>query len=133
MKRSSAILCGAALLVLAAFATAQQPGKPKVDLSGTWAGYAIVGDGSRAEVSLVLEKAGETYSGKITSETGQVPDMAIKNVAFKDPTLTFEVDLPNGPGTQLIKIELKREGDTLKGSWVDEEANSNIIELARKK
>ena len=133
MKKNCAILLGAALVVLAAFAAAQLPEKPKVDLTGTWAGFAITGDGSRIEVSLVLEKAGETYSGKITSETGQVPDMVIKNVAFKDPTLTFEIDLPNGAGTQVIKIELKREGDTLKGSWVDEEGNSDIIELARKK
>jgi len=133
MKRPTILLCGAALLLLVAFASAQQPGKPKVDLSGTWAGYAITGDGNRAEFNLVLEKAGETYSGKITSETGQIPDMVIKNVAFKDPDLTFEIDLPNGPGTQLIKVELKREGDTLKGNWVDEEGSSDIVELARKK
>jgi hypothetical protein len=132
MKRSSGILCGAALLVLAAFATAQQPGKPKVDLSGTWSGFTFLGDGSRAEFNLVLEKAGETYSGKITSETGQVPDMAIKNVAFKAPTLTFEIEFPDTSGPRTISIELKYESETLKGSWTDQDANTNIIELARK-
>lgn len=105
----------------------------KVDLSGTWTGYTILGDGTRAEFSLVLARAENTYAGKITSETGMIPEMAIKNVIFKDPALTFEVELPDGAGYQLIKIDLKLEADTLKGSWLDADTNSNVIELARKK
>jgi hypothetical protein len=133
MRRTNAILCGAALLLLAALAPAQQPGKPKVDLTGSWTGHTFIGDGSRAEFSLILAKAENAYAGKISDETGQMPEMQIKNVAFKDPDLTFEVDFPNGAETQLIKIQLKLEGDSLKGSWLDEEGNSNVIELARKK
>ena len=133
MRRTSIILCGAALLLLAALSPAQQAGKPKVDLTGTWAGYTILGNGSRADFSLILAKAETTYTGKITDETGQIPEMEIKNVVFKDPDLTFEVDLPNGPETQLIKISLKLEAEALKGSWLDDEGNSNVIELVRKK
>jgi len=133
MSRTNAILCGAALLLLAALSPAQQTGKPKVDLTGTWTGHTVLGDGSRAEFSLILAKADTTYAGKITDETGVIPEMQIKSVVFKDPDLTFEIDFPNGAATQLIKIELKVEGETLKGSWLDEEGNSNIIELARKK
>jgi hypothetical protein len=33
----------------------------------------------------------------------------------------------------LIKIELRLEGETLKGTWVDPFGGSNIIELGRKK
>ena len=105
----------------------------KVDLSGTWTGYTILGDGTRAEFNLILEREGASYSGKITSETGMIPEMAIKNVIFKDPALTFEVELPDGAGYQLIKIDLKLEADMLKGIWLDADTNSNVIELARKK
>lgn len=133
MRRTNAILCGAALLLLAALAPAQQPGKPKVDLTGTWTGHTFLGDGSRAEFSLILAKADNTYAGKIVDDSGQIPEMQIKNVAFKDPDLTFEIDFPNGPGTQLIKVGLKLESDTLKGTWLDDEGNSNVVEFARKK
>ena len=135
MKKACAILCGTALLLLAALAPAlaQQPGKPKVDLTGTWTGFTFLGDGSRAEFSLTLAKMETSYAGKITDETGQIPEMQIKNVAFKNPDLTFEIDFPNGAATQLIRITLKLEGETLKGSWLDEEGGSNIIELVRKK
>jgi hypothetical protein len=127
-----ALFC-AALALAAAAAQAPAQKAPAVDLTGTWTGYTIIGDGSRADFSLILAKSGETYTGKITDETGVIPEMQIKNVVFKNPDLAFEIDFPNGTATQLIKIELKLEGESLKGGWVDEEGNSNIIELARKK
>ena len=132
MRKTSLILAFAVLaLAIATPALAQKPAK--VNLAGTWTGYTLLGDGNRADINLILEKAGETYAGKINDETGTIPEMQIKNVTFKDSTLDFEVDLPDGSGTQLIKIELKYEADTLKGSWTDLDGESNIIELARKK
>ncbi|MGA2532794.1 MAG: hypothetical protein ABSG19_07115 [Candidatus Aminicenantales bacterium] len=132
MRKTSLILALAVLaLAAAASAFAQKAGE--VNLAGTWTGYTILGDGNRADFNLILEKAGETYTGKITDETGVIPEMTIKNVSFKNPTLSFEIELPEGAETRLIKIELKLEADTLKGSWVDPDNNSNVIELARKK
>jgi hypothetical protein len=125
------ILSVLALALALAPAFAQKAGK--VDLTGTWTGYTLLGDGSRAEFNLILEKAGETYTGKITDETGLIPEMQIKNVTFKDPALAFEIDFPNGTEMQLIKIELKLEAEALKGSWADQFGGSNIIELSRKK
>jgi len=122
-----------AVLVLAAAVPVLAQQAEKVNLAGTWTGYTILGDGNRADFNLILEKAGETYTGKITDETGVIPEMTIKNVNFKNPNLSFEIDLPEGAETQLIKIELKLEADTLKGNWVDPDDNSNIVELARKK
>jgi hypothetical protein len=118
-----------AMVLASAFA--QEAGK--TDLAGVWTGYTLLGDGSRADFSLILEKVGESYAGKINDEAGIIPEMQIKNVVFKDPVLNFEIDFPNGTETQLIKIELKFEGEALKGSWVDSYGGSNIIELGRKK
>jgi len=120
-----------ALALVLAPAFAQKAGK--TDLAGIWSGYTLLGDGSRADFNLTLEKAGESYTGKIKDEAGIMPEMQIKNVVFKDPVLNFEIDFPNGTETQLIKIELKLEGEALKGSWVDTYGGSNIIELGRKK
>jgi hypothetical protein len=133
MTRPNRILILSVLAVALAVAPAFAQTAGKVDLSGTWTGYTILGDGTRAEFSLILEKEGASYSGKITSETGMIPEMTIKNVNFKDATLTFEVEFPDGAGYRLIKIDLKLEADTLKGSWLDADTNSNIIELQRKK
>jgi hypothetical protein len=132
MRKTSLILAlGVLIVATAAPVVAQQA--EKMNLAGTWTGYSILGDGNRADFNLILEKAGETYTGKITDETGVIPEMTIKNVSFKNPTLSFEIELPDAAGTRLIKIELKLEGETLKGSWVDPDDNSNVIELARKK
>lgn len=132
MRKTSLILTLAVLVVAAAAPVLAQKAA-NVNLAGTWTGYTILGDGNRADFNLILEKAGETYTGKINDDAGMMPEMAIKNVLFKDPTLAFEIELPEGAGTRLIKIELKLEADTLKGSWVDPDDNSNVIELARKK
>lgn len=125
------IVSALALALMLAPALAQQAGK--TDLAGTWTGYTFLGDGSRADFNLTLEKAGESYTGKINDVAGIIPEMQIKNVVFKDPVLNFEIDFPNGTETQLIKIELKLEAETLKGGWVDSYGGSNIIELSRKK
>ncbi len=103
------------------------------DLSGTWTGFTILGDGTRANFNLILEKAEGGYGGKINDDAGAMPEMKLKNVTFKAAVLAFEIDYPQGSETTLIKIELKHEADTLKGTWTDPDGQSNIIELERKK
>lgn len=132
MRKIHVTLILAALVLAAALPVLGQKAG-KVDLAGKWAGYTVLGDGNRADLNLILEKAGETYTGKVNDDVGMIPEMVIKNVSFKDPTLSFEIELPEANGNRLIKIELKLEGETLKGSWVDPDDNSNIIELTRKK
>jgi hypothetical protein len=121
----------AALAVLAAPAFAQV--SPKVDLSGTWTGFTVLGEGVRAEFSLTLQKTEGGYAGKITSEDGVIPEMTIKDVTFAEPLLEFSVDFPDSSGTVLIKIGLKYENETLKGVWANPDGDSNAIELQRKK
>ncbi len=124
------VLCVTIAMILAigtAFAQA------KADVTGAWEGYAIVGDGSRADFVLTVAKGDEGLSAKISDQSGMVPEMVAKNVTFKETKLAFEFDFPNGMDIVLIKIELTLEGDSLKGFWTDPDGSSDIVELTRKK
>lgn len=105
----------------------------KAGIVGTWAGHTFVGDGTRAEFILIVDKGSEGLTARITSETGMVPDMTCRNVAFAENKLTFDIEFPSGMDVVLISIGLTLEGDTLKGSWADPDGSTDIIELARKK
>ena len=131
MRKIMLVLTVAALLVLVLAVGAFAQKKP--DIAGTWTGFAIVGDGSRVDLTAVLEKGQAGYTGKISDATGMIPESPLKNIAFKDKKLTFELDLAQGTESQLIKIELTLEGETLKGTWLDSEGNSDIVELTLKK
>ena len=109
-------------------------GQKKAGFLGAWTGYAIVGDGSRIDLNVSFDKGEDRYTGKLGEVTGMIPESPLKNIVFKDDKLTFEFDLMDGGGgSQLIKIELTLDQETLKGHWFDAEGNSDIIELALKK
>jgi len=118
-----------ALLVLSGGVFAQK----KPDVIGTWVGYAIVGDGSRVDFTVVIEKGQAGFTGKLFDMTGMIPESPLKNIVFKDNKLTFEFDLAEGMESSLIKIDLTLENETLKGAWFDPDGNSNMIELTLKK
>jgi hypothetical protein len=119
-----------ALCVLAGGLLAQK----KPGFLGAWTGYSIVGDGSRVDVNLSFDKGEAGYTGKLSEVSGMIPESPLKNIVFKDGKLTFEFDLmDDGGGSQLIKIELTLDKETLKGRWFDAEGNSDIIELTLKK
>ena len=131
MKRTlSSLACVVlALAVLAGGALAQK----KPDIVGTWLGYAITGDGSRLEFTVVFEKGEAGYAGKMTEPTGMIPETALRQIVFKDGKLTFEFDLVMGLESQVIKIELTLENDVLKGAWFDAGGSSDVVELTLKK
>jgi hypothetical protein len=116
-----------ALLALAIGGFAQK----KPDVAGTWAGYAIVGDGGRVDITVVVEKGATGYTGKISDATGMVPETPLKNIVFKEGKLSFEFDMVTE--SILIKIELTLENETLKGAWFDPDGNTDVIELTLKK
>jgi len=131
MKRILASLaCVAlALALLAGGAIAQK----KPDIVGTWVGYAITGDGSRVEVTVVFDKGESGYTGKMSEATGMIAESPLRQIVFKDGKLAFEFDLVMGVESQLIKIEMTLENDVLKGAWFDAEGSSDIVELTLKK
>lgn len=132
MKKALIILAVTvlALAVLVGGLLAQK----KPGFLGAWTGYAIVGDGSRVDINVSFDKGEEGFTGKLAEASGMIPESPLKNIVFKDGKLTFEFDLlDGGGGSQLIKIELALEQETLKGRWIDVEGNSDIIELTLKK
>ncbi len=122
------VAAGAALSV-----SAQTSAKPKVDLSGTWVGFAVIENGNTNEgVTLVLENKDGGYADKLTSVSGLAYDSEIRKAVFKDGKLTFEFDLAGGQG-EVIFLELGVEGDAMKGTWADASGNGGKVELGRKK
>lgn len=131
MKKTLWILLGLTIALVALIGGVFAQGKG--DIVGTWTGYSFLGDGSRAEFILIVDKGSEGLTGKITSETGMIPEIVCRNIAFSDNKLTFDIDFPQDMDVVLIKISLQLEGDTLKGAWTDPDGSTDIIELARKK
>ena len=131
MKKAVLILvCLTIALILAVggvFAQAQN------GIVGNWSGYTYVGGGSRVDFVLTVGQGEEGLTGKITDETGMIPEMVCRNVAFEENKLTFDIDFPDGMEIVLIKISLTLDGDVLKGFWMDPDGSSDIIDLARKK
>jgi hypothetical protein len=120
-----------ALAVLAGTVSAQVPKKP--DVVGTWTGFALTGDGSRLDITVVLGKAQNGYTGKLSDASGLILETPLKDIVFKDNKLALALDLVLGPETMPIKIELTLENETLKGLWFDPEGNSGEIELSLEK
>ena len=131
MKKVVLILVVVTIALLVAIGSAFA--QAKADVVGAWTGYAIVGDGSRADFVLTVGKGEEGLTAKITDETGMIPEMLCRNVAFAENKLSFDIDFPNGMDIVLIKIALTLEGDALKGFWTDPDGSSDIVELTRKK
>jgi len=132
MKKILIVLavCVLAFCVLAGGPLAQK----KAGFLGAWTGYAIVGDGSRIDINVSFDKGEAGYTGTLEEASGMIPESPLKNIVFKDGKLTFEFDLmDDGGGSQLIKIELTLDNETLKGHWLDAEGSSDIIELTLKK
>ncbi len=131
MKKTSVVLAVVvlALCVLAGGLLAQN----ELGYLGAWTGYTIIGDGSRVEVNFSLAKSEAGYTGTMEA-VWMTPELPLKNIAFKDGKLTCEFEMMDDDGSsQLIKIELALDRETLKGRWIDADGKSDIIELTRKK
>ena len=130
MKRSLTVAVIGLLALAALVPAAQTPKKP--DILGTWVGYALSPD-TRFELTVVFDKAGTGYAGKLSDASGAIAETPLREILFKDDKLTFEFDLDLGGQIMLIKIALTLENEALKGFWFDAEGNSDVIELALKK
>jgi hypothetical protein len=104
----------------------------KTDLSGTWEGTTYVPDSGDDQVTLVLRKDGETYSGSVTDSIGMAVESKLENVAFKDETLKAEFLIFNGSDYVRISLTLKVSGEMLVGNWADPGGETGTLELKRK-
>jgi len=131
MKKTACL--SALLLFVLGIGAAASP--QKIDLSGTWVGFAER-MGSQDPLTLVLEKKEGVYAGKITDEMGMFPGIEVKNLVLKVDVLTFDLDGGSPEtGAFTIKVEMTLAGDTMKGTWkmagVDQETGA--MELSRQK
>jgi hypothetical protein len=123
-------------LVLAAALTASgcaQTSESPVDLAGDWIGYAILGDGSRADFTMRLAKSEDGYTGTISGTTEAIPEMALRNILVRENRLIGEIDFPTGEGVELIRLDLRYEDDSLEGSYVDPTGDSDIVSFRRQR
>jgi len=119
------------LLAASLIATAQTPAS-KISLVGNWAGFAE-NQGNYDEVTLTIEKKGETYTGKLKDVMGMFPDVEIKNVILKDNKVTFEFPGTMGGMEFSIKAEMTLTEKTMNGMWtMVEDGSTGALEFTRK-
>jgi hypothetical protein len=104
----------------------------EMDLTGTWEGTAYVPDQGDNQITVVLRKEGESYSGTVTDSMGFANESKLENTKFVDGTLTSEFMIFNGSDYVRIYLTLKVSGETLVGEWSDREGGSGSVELKRK-
>lgn len=104
------------------------------DLSGTWVGETVVPNAvDKDQVTLVLQKVGESYSGMVTDSMGMAKESPLENVKFENDTLTAEFMIFNGGENVRIWMTLKVTGEKLIGNWQDSGDSSGPLELERKR
>jgi hypothetical protein len=130
MKATAANLVLAALVLVGAVVGAGAQGPP--DLTGTWIGTTLVPDVGEDAITLELKREGNTYTGRCTDAAKVVVAPEIKNVAFTEGTLTFDIGVSGGADTVTVHISLKVDGDQMTGQWATDEGESAALRLARK-
>ena len=80
------------------------------DVAGKWSISAARPDGAEVKYMLVIQSQGDSYSGVISSDEGEV---ALKDVKVKDAQLSFKVETDDAD----YEITATVDGDTMKGSY----------------
>ena len=119
------------LMVTLAFVLAPLFGQES-DLTGTWVGSTYIADSGDDQVTLVLEKEGEVYSGTVSDSMGMANEAKLENGKFVNGTLTGEFTIFNGSDYMKIKLTLKLNGELLVGNWESADGESGSLELKRK-
>jgi len=117
--------------VMLAFAVGLLFGQ-ETDLTGTWEGTTYVPDSGDDQITLVLKKEGETYSGTVTDSMQLANESKLENAKFADGTLTAEFIIFNGSDYMRISLTLKVSGELLVGHWEDPGGETGNLELKRK-
>jgi len=119
------------LMVTLAFVLAPLFGQES-DLTGTWVGSTYIADSGDDQVTLVLQKEGEAYSGTVSDSMGMANEAKLENGKFVNGTLTGEFTIFNGSDYMKIKLTLKLNGELLVGNWESADGESGSLELKRK-
>ena len=130
MKKTASILSLLAfLLILSCGISFCQ----EVDLSGTWEGTTEVPDAMEPDqITLVFEKIDGEYGGTFTDSMGFAEEAELRDIEFKDNTLTFNFTIFDGFEYTVVYVTLKVEGDKMSGNWETEDGSSGPVELEKK-
>ncbi len=130
MKRITSIVSLFAFLLILSYGISFSQ---EVDLSGTWEGPTEVpGSPEPVQITLVLQKIDGEYSGTFTDSLGFAEEAELKDIEFKDNTLTFNFTIFNGFEYAMIHATLSVEGNKMSGNWGSEDGNSGSLELEKK-
>jgi hypothetical protein len=102
------------------------------DISGTWVGETEIPDQGTDELTMVLEKAGDTYTGTLSDSFGMLVDTEAEDLEYKDNVLTFNFSIYDGYSSMAVYITLKVEGDTMTGQWETEEGDTGELNMVKK-
>ena len=101
------------------------------DISGTWVGETEIPDQGTDELTLVLEKAGDTYTGILSDSFGMLIDSECEDLEYKDNVLTFNISIYDGYSSMTVYITLKIEGNTMTGQWETAEGDTGAITMEK--
>lgn len=106
-----------------------------LDLSGTWSGPVILDTNDIDKMTLVLERTGSKYKGRISDEMGIVAaGTELFDVVQKGNKLGFAFSIVEGGASLKILVNLEIAADKMKGRWEDQQNGSGgTVELTRTK
>jgi hypothetical protein len=104
------------------------------DLSGTWSGETVVPNAPDKDViTMVLKKAGDSYTGTISDSLGMLNGTPLEKVKFEKDTLIFEFIVSTGGQEIRARTTFKISGEKLVGSWETEDGATGPLEMTRTK
>jgi hypothetical protein len=104
------------------------------DLSGTWSGETVVPNAQDKDViTMVLKKAGDSYTGTISDSLGMLNGTPLEKVKFEKDTLIFEFIVSTGGQEIRARTTFKISGEKLVGSWETEDGATGPLEMTRTK
>ena len=116
--------------VLAAFVFTA-PRTAAVDFSGTWLGRTNVPGAGANELTLVLKKEKDSYTGMVV-DTLQViaPETPIQNAEVEGNVITFMFPLVDGA---MLSCNLTLEDEKMNGYWTHPAGSKGILVFEKKK
>lgn len=103
----------------------------QADLSGTWKGATEVPDIGEDEITLVLVKKDDSYTGTLTDSAGMAEESELEDVEYSEGKLTFNFTIYNGSEYMQVSCSLTVEGNKMTGHWETEDGSSGSIELEK--
>ena len=131
MKKMKEVKAALWICVLVLLTTFSFSSTQKADLSGTWIGKTEVPNSGTDEVTLILQKTEDGYTGIVNDSLAVIgKDTPIRDIKLEGDRLSFVFNLPDG---NWVIMKVTVAGDTMKGQWEHQEGDIGGIELTRKK